>query len=159
MPDSERYNSINGPVSKLEKKRWLMVLLFAGVNAMNNCIWLSFGPIADSATSFFEVDSFLINMLSMLFMAIALLCTIPASWCLDHIGLFDYLRFGFDIILLKFDLKLFVTLFFAIFVYVIFIYFCLFLLIILLFNLFIYLLRTRKTNKNICSIECIWSMA
>lgn len=83
---SSNYSSINGPLPILEKKRWLIVILFAAISAMSNCIWLTFGPIADSAMAYFQVSAFEINMLSMVYLAVALVFTIPASWCLDHIG-------------------------------------------------------------------------
>jgi hypothetical protein len=41
----------------LEKKRWLMVIIFATQAMTNSIIWITFGPVTKEAGAYFNVVS------------------------------------------------------------------------------------------------------
>lgn len=67
--------------------RWVVLLAFMFVVAMNQLAWITFAPITSAAASFYKVDALSIGLLSMCFMVVYLFISFPASWCIDTYGI------------------------------------------------------------------------
>eukprot|EP01137_Pigoraptor_chileana_P030615 Opistho-2@17354 len=74
----------------LYKSRWLMLFIVCLLNISNAAFWISYSPIADITSAYYDKSLTLVNLLSQIFM----ICYIPlgfsSSWALDARGL----RFG-----------------------------------------------------------------
>lgn len=67
--------------------RWVVLLAFMFVVAINQLAWITFAPITSAAASFYKVDDLSIGLLSMCFMVVYLFISFPASWCIDTYGI------------------------------------------------------------------------
>jgi len=67
--------------------RWVVLLTFMFVVAVNQLMWITFAPITGSAASFYGVSDLSIGLLSMIFMVVYIVVSIPASWMIDTYGL------------------------------------------------------------------------
>jgi len=57
------------------------------VVAVNQLLWITFAPITSIAADFYRVSDFRIGLLSMCFMIIFIVVSIPASWLIDTYGI------------------------------------------------------------------------
>ncbi len=67
--------------------RWVMLALFMIMVAANQVLWITFAPITVDAASFFKVSDLMIGILSMSFMIVYMVVSIPASWIIDTYGI------------------------------------------------------------------------
>ncbi len=67
--------------------RWVMLALFMLMVAANQVLWITFAPITVDAASFFKVSDLMIGILSMSFMIVYIVVSIPASWVIDTWGI------------------------------------------------------------------------
>jgi len=67
--------------------RWIMLAVYMLVIAVNQMLWITFAPITSEAASFYGVDDIMIGILSMCFMIVYLVVSIPASWIIDTYGI------------------------------------------------------------------------
>jgi len=67
--------------------RWIVLLAFMLVVAVNQLLWITFAPITSSAASHFGVSDLSIGLLSMSFMIVYIIISIPASWVIDTYGI------------------------------------------------------------------------
>jgi len=67
--------------------RWVVLALFVANGAVNNLLWITFGPIADVVKCYYGVSDFWVNSLSMVYMLTYTLFIIPSLWLLNTIGL------------------------------------------------------------------------
>jgi MFS family permease len=67
--------------------RWVVLLVFMVATAMNQLLWITFAPITSQAAAFYGVSELNIGMLSMCFMIVYVLVSIPASWVIDTYGI------------------------------------------------------------------------
>ncbi len=67
--------------------RWVVLLAFMAVVAINQLAWITFAPITSAAASFYGVTDLSIGLLSMCFMVVYLFISFPASWCIDTYGI------------------------------------------------------------------------
>jgi MFS family permease len=67
--------------------RWVMLLAFMAIIAVNQLLWITFAPITVSATSYYSVSDLSIGLLSMSFMIVYIFVAIPASWAIDTYGI------------------------------------------------------------------------
>jgi cyanate permease len=67
--------------------RWVILIIFMCVVAVNQLLWITFAPITGSAAKFYMVSDLGIGMLSMVFMFVFIFVSIPASWILDTYGI------------------------------------------------------------------------
>ena len=67
--------------------RWVMLALFMLMVAANQLLWITFAPITIDAASFYQVSDLKIGILSMSFMIVYLVVSIPASWIIDTYGI------------------------------------------------------------------------
>ena len=67
--------------------RWVVLLAFMFVVAMNQLLWITFAPITNDAAQFYGVSNLSIGLLSMCFMIVFIIVSIPASWVIDTYGI------------------------------------------------------------------------
>jgi len=67
--------------------RWVVLLGFMVVIAVNQLLWITFAPITGDAASFYSVSDLSIGLLSMCFMIVYIFISIPASWIIDTYGI------------------------------------------------------------------------
>ncbi len=67
--------------------RWVMLVVFMFVVAMNQLLWITFASITGDAAKFYRVDDFSISLLSLVFMIVYIVVSIPASWMIDTYGI------------------------------------------------------------------------
>jgi cyanate permease len=67
--------------------RWVMLAVYMFIVAMNQLLWITFAPITSEAVQYYEVSELWIGILSMSFMVIFILFSIPASWIIDTYGI------------------------------------------------------------------------
>ncbi|NQT25606.1 MFS transporter, partial [candidate division KSB1 bacterium] len=72
---------------KVYNYRWIVLLVFMFVAAINQLLWITFAPITSSAASHFGVSDLSIGLLSMSFMIVYLFVSFPASWVIDTYGI------------------------------------------------------------------------
>ncbi len=63
--------------------RWVVLLAFMFVVAINQLLWITFAPITGSAATYYGVSDLSIGLLSMSFMIVYIVISIPASWVID----------------------------------------------------------------------------
>jgi MFS family permease len=67
--------------------RWIMLLAFMTIVAINQLLWITFAPITVDASHYFLVSDLSIGLLSMSFMIVYIVVSIPASWAIDTYGI------------------------------------------------------------------------
>ena len=72
---------------KIYSYRWVVLLTFMFVVAVNQLLWITFAPITSSAATYFGVSDLSIGLLSMSFMIVYIVMSIPASWMIDTYGI------------------------------------------------------------------------
>ncbi len=71
----------------LYRYRWVVLGVFALINAIVQLNWIVFAPVTGDAASFYGVDELQIGLLSMSFMVVFILLSIPASYVIDTYGI------------------------------------------------------------------------
>jgi sugar phosphate permease len=67
--------------------RWVVLTAFMFVVAVNQLLWITFAPITGSAAAYYGVSDLSIGLLSMSFMIVYIVVSIPASWVIDTYGI------------------------------------------------------------------------
>jgi sugar phosphate permease len=67
--------------------RWVVLVAFMLVVAINQLMWITFAPITSTAAAHFGVSNLSIGLLSLSFMAVYIIVSIPASWAIDTYGI------------------------------------------------------------------------
>jgi MFS family permease len=67
--------------------RWVMLGVYMFAVAMNQMLWITFASITGDAAKFYHVSDLAIGLLSMSFMIVFILVSIPASWMIDTYGI------------------------------------------------------------------------
>ena len=67
--------------------RWIVLLAYMAVVAINQLMWITFAPITVEAARYFKVSDLSIGILSMVFMIVYIVVSIPASWIIDTKGI------------------------------------------------------------------------
>lgn len=67
--------------------RWIVLLAFMGVVVVNQFLWITFAPITGAAATYYGVSDLSIGLLSMSFMIVYIVISIPASWAIDTYGI------------------------------------------------------------------------
>jgi MFS family permease len=75
------------PDFKIYSYRWVVLLAFMFNVAINQLLWITFAPITGSAAAYYEVSDLSIGLLSMSFMIVYIIISIPASWMIDTFGI------------------------------------------------------------------------
>ncbi len=74
-------------VNKPNAYRWAVMLAFMAVAAINQLLWITYAPVTSDAAKFYSVSTLSIGLLSMSFMIVFILVSIPASWVIDRYGI------------------------------------------------------------------------
>jgi cyanate permease len=72
---------------KVYPYRWVVLLAFMAVVALNQLSWITFAPITGEASRYYGVSDLSIGVLSLCFMFVYIIVSIPASWIIDTYGL------------------------------------------------------------------------
>ena len=72
---------------KIYGYRWVVLVAFMFVISINQLLWITFAPITSSAAVFYGVSDFSIGLLSMCFMIVYIVVSIPTSWVIDKYGI------------------------------------------------------------------------
>lgn len=72
---------------KVYNYRWIVLAVYMFIVAVNQLLWITFAPITSAATVFYHVSDIQIGMLSMCFMLVFLVASIPASWIINTYGI------------------------------------------------------------------------
>ena len=67
--------------------RFVMLVVFMLAIAINQLLWISFAPITGEAAAFYGVSDLAIGLLSLVFMVVFIVVSIPASWVIDTYGI------------------------------------------------------------------------
>ena len=73
--------------NKTSGYRWAVMLAFMAVAAINQLLWITYAPVTSEAASYYGVSTLSIGLLSMSFMIVFILVSIPASWVIDRYGI------------------------------------------------------------------------
>ena len=66
--------------------RWVMLVVFMAIVAINQLLWITFASITGDAARYYGVSDLSIGLLSMIFMIVYIVVSIPASWVIDTYG-------------------------------------------------------------------------
>ncbi|XP_059908246.1 heme transporter FLVCR2 isoform X2 [Gadus macrocephalus] len=75
------------PPTQLTKRRWAMLFLFTSYSMCNAFQWLQYGIINNIFMRFYNVNSFAIDWMSMVYMLTYIPFIFPTIWLLDKTGL------------------------------------------------------------------------
>jgi MFS family permease len=67
--------------------RWIVLVAFMFIVAITQLLWITFAPITGDAAKFYNVSDLSIGLLSMSFMIVYIVVSIPASWVIDTYGI------------------------------------------------------------------------
>lgn len=74
-------------IFKVYRYRWVMLSIYMFIVAVNQLLWITFAPITSAATVYYQVSDLQIGILSMCFMIVYIVVSIPASWIIDSYGI------------------------------------------------------------------------
>ena len=72
---------------KVYSYRWILLAAFMFIIAINQLLWITFASVTSEATEYYHVSDLQIGMLSMCFMIVFIVVSIPASWVIDTYGI------------------------------------------------------------------------
>jgi MFS family permease len=72
---------------KVYSYRWIMLLVFMFAVVVNQLLWITFAPITSDAARFYGVSDLSIGLLSLVFMLVYIVVSVPASWAIDTYGI------------------------------------------------------------------------
>jgi sugar phosphate permease len=72
---------------KVYRYRWVILLVYMFATAINQLLWITFASITSSAANYYAVSDLSIGLLSMSFMIVYIIISIPASWVIDTYGI------------------------------------------------------------------------
>jgi cyanate permease len=67
--------------------RWVVLLVYMFAVAINQLLWITFASITGSAATYYAVSDLSIGLLSLSFMFVYIIVSIPASWVIDTYGI------------------------------------------------------------------------
>ena len=70
----------------VSKYRWVILFSIFPIIVSTEMMWLSLAPVSSMAQSFYGVKSLSVDMLSMSYMIMFIIFSIPASWVVDKFG-------------------------------------------------------------------------
>lgn len=72
---------------KIYAYRWVVLAAFMLIVAANQLLWITFAPITSTAAGYYNQSDLGIGLLSMSFMVVFIIFSIPASWMIDTYGI------------------------------------------------------------------------
>jgi fucose permease len=82
-----RLKSMEKSIYKVYPYRWVILAVFMVVVAINQVMWITFASITSIAADYYHVSDLSIGLLSMIFMIVYIVISIPASWIIDSYGI------------------------------------------------------------------------
>ncbi len=67
--------------------RWVVLLAFMAIAAVNQLLWITFAAVTTDAMKFYGVSDLSIGLLSLSFLIVYIFVSFPASWVIDTYGL------------------------------------------------------------------------
>lgn len=67
--------------------RWVILLACMAVIAVNQLLWITFAPITTAAASYYGVSDLSVGLLSLVFLVVYIVVSVPASWVIDSYGI------------------------------------------------------------------------
>ena len=67
--------------------RWVVLLSFMAIIAVNQLLWITFASITSEAMRFYNVSELSIGLLSLIFLIVYIFVSFPASWVIDTYGI------------------------------------------------------------------------
>ncbi len=67
--------------------RWVVLAAYMIIVMLNQLLWITFAPVTVEAAKFYGVSELYIGLLSMSFMIVYIVVSIPASWAIDTYGI------------------------------------------------------------------------
>ena len=67
--------------------RWIVLVVYMLAVAVNQLLWITFAPITSDAARYYGVSDLSIGLLSLVFMVVYIVVSIPASWAIDTYGI------------------------------------------------------------------------
>ncbi|XP_055029116.2 choline/ethanolamine transporter flvcr2a isoform X2 [Misgurnus anguillicaudatus] len=80
-------SDLNSVSTRVYKRRWIIVFLFSSYSLCNAFQWIQYGSINNIFMKFYDVTSFTIDWLSMIFMLTYIPFIFPVTWLLERKGL------------------------------------------------------------------------
>ena len=87
LTETEESRKLGSSTLSVYSYRWVVLAVFMFAIIMNQLLWISFAPITGEAAAFYGVSDLSIGLLSMSFMVVYILVSIPASWVIDNFGI------------------------------------------------------------------------
>lgn len=84
---AHKYYNMTQSNFKVYGTRWIMLIIYMLMSAVNQLLWITFAPITGDATKYYGVSDLQIGILSMCFMIVYIVVSIPASWIIDKYGI------------------------------------------------------------------------
>ncbi len=72
---------------KIYGYRWVVLLAFMAIVAVNQLLWITFAAITTQAMQFYNVSDLSVGLLSLSFMIVYVFISFPASWVIDTYGI------------------------------------------------------------------------
>lgn len=72
---------------KVYSYRWVVLLAFMGIIAVNQLLWITFAPITSKAVEYYKVSELGVGLLSLIFLIVYIFVSFPASWAIDTYGI------------------------------------------------------------------------
>lgn len=72
---------------KVYRFRWTILSIYMFLIAVNQMLWITFAPITTDSTKYYGVSDIWIGILSICFMIVFVVVSIPASWIIDKYGI------------------------------------------------------------------------
>ncbi|XP_019940768.2 choline/ethanolamine transporter flvcr2a isoform X2 [Paralichthys olivaceus] len=80
--------------TKLYKRRWVMLMVFCAYSMSNAFMWLQYGIISNIFMRFYDIDSLVIDWLSMIYFLTYIPLILPVMWLLNNRGIRDVVVVG-----------------------------------------------------------------
>jgi cyanate permease len=71
---------------KVYPYRWVVLLAFMSIIAVNQLLWITFAPITSTAAGYYQVSELSVGLLSLIFLIVYIFVSFPASWVIDTYG-------------------------------------------------------------------------
>ncbi len=71
---------------RVYRYRWVVLGVFALLNALVQLNWITFAPVTGDAAEFYHVSELRIGLLSMIYMIVFIVVSVPASYVIDTYG-------------------------------------------------------------------------
>jgi len=78
---------VNQDRFKVYGYRWVVLLSFMSIIAVNQLLWITFAAITSEAMKFYGVSELSIGLLSLSFLVVYQIASFPASWVIDTYGI------------------------------------------------------------------------